>query len=34
MKSFKSNAWMLKKIHADAPQYPEREEWMPMNFIR
>ena len=27
-------AWMLKKIHADAPQYPEREEWMPMNFIR
>lgn len=27
-------AWMLKKIHADAPQYPEREEWQPMNFIR
>lgn len=27
-------AWMLKKIHADAPQYPEREEWKPMNFIR
>ncbi len=27
-------AWMLKKIHADSPDYPEREEWQPMNFIR
>ena len=28
-------AFLLKKIHADgAPQYPEREEWQPMNFIR
>jgi multimeric flavodoxin WrbA len=28
-------AWLLKKIHADGnPDYPEREEWQPMNFIR
>lgn len=28
-------SWLLKKIHAnDAPDYPEREEWQPMNFIR
>ncbi len=29
-------AWLLKKIHADgdASSYPEREPWMPMNFIR
>lgn len=27
-------AWMLKKIHADFPDYPEREEWQAMNFIR
>lgn len=27
-------AWMLKKIHAGSPDYPEREEWQPMNFIR
>ena len=28
-------AFLLKKIHADgAPQYPEREEWQPMHFIR
>ena len=27
-------AWMLKKIHTGSPDYPEREEWQPMNFIR
>ena len=28
-------AWLLKKIHADGqPDYPEREPWQPMNFIR
>jgi multimeric flavodoxin WrbA len=28
-------SWLLNKIHAnDAPDYPEREEWQPMNFIR
>ncbi len=28
-------SWLLKKIHTnDAPDYPEREEWQPMNFIR
>ena len=28
-------AWLLKKIHADGnPDYPEREEWQPMHFIR
>ena len=28
-------AFLLKRIHADgAPQYPEREEWKPMHFIR
>ena len=28
-------AWMLKKIHADNnPDYPEREKWQPMHFIR
>ena len=28
-------AWMLRKIHADGnPDYPEREEWQPMHFIR
>ena len=28
-------AWLLKKIHAnDNPDYPEREPWAPMNFIR
>lgn len=28
-------AWLLKKIHAnDAPDYPEREPWQPMHFIR
>ena len=28
-------AFLLKKIHADGtPQYPEREEWQPMHFIR
>ena len=28
-------AWLLKKIHATgAPDYPMREEWKPMNFIR
>lgn len=28
-------AWLLKKIHADGnPNYPEREEWQPMHFIR
>ena len=28
-------AFLLKKIHADgAPQYPEREAWQPMHFIR
>ncbi|MBO5613157.1 MAG: flavodoxin family protein [Prevotella sp.] len=28
-------AWLLKKIHASGnPDYPEREPWMPMNFIR
>lgn len=28
-------AWLLKKIHADGnPDYPEREEMNPMNFIR
>jgi hypothetical protein len=28
-------AWLLKKIHADGnPDYPEREEWQGMNFIR
>ena len=28
-------AWLLKKIHADgALNYPEREEWQPMHFIR
>ena len=27
--------WLLKKIHADGnPDYPEREEWQGMNFIR
>ena len=27
--------WLLKKIHADGkPDYPEREEWQPMHFIR
>lgn len=28
-------AWLLKKIHSDGnPDYPEREEWKGMNFIR
>lgn len=28
-------AWLLKKIHAtDNPEYPEREAWTPMHFIR
>ena len=28
-------AWLLKKIHANGtPNYPEREEWKPLNFIR
>ena len=28
-------AFLLKRIHADGkPDYPEREEWKPMNFIR
>ena len=27
-------AWMLKKIHTGSPDYPEREEWQAMNFIR
>ncbi|MBP1541265.1 MAG: flavodoxin family protein [Prevotella sp.] len=28
-------AWLLKKIHADGqPDYPEREPWAPMHFIR
>ena len=28
-------AWLLKKIHANGtPDYPEREEWQPMHFIR
>ena len=28
-------AWLLKKIHADGqPDYPEREPWQGMNFIR
>ncbi len=28
-------AWLLKKIHADGhPDYPGREEWQGMNFIR
>ena len=28
-------AWLLKKIHADGnPDYPEREDWHCMNFIR
>lgn len=28
-------AWLLKKIHANKePDYPEREEWQPMHFIR
>lgn len=27
-------AWMLKKIHAGSPDYPKREEWQAMNFIR
>ena len=28
-------AWLLKKIHASGnPDYPEREEWKPMHFIR
>lgn len=28
-------AWMLKRIHQSGdPQYPEREAWTPMNFIR
>lgn len=28
-------AWLLKKIHASStPDYPQREPWEPMNFIR
>ena len=28
-------AWLLKKIHADGqPDYPQREPWQPMHFIR
>ena len=28
-------AWLLKKIHANGnPDYPEREPWQPLNFIR
>lgn len=28
-------AWLMKKIHANGqPDYPEREPWNPMNFIR
>ncbi len=28
-------AWLLKKIHANGnPDYPEREPWQPMHFIR
>ena len=36
MRTMASNmAWLLKKIHADGkPDYPEREEWQPMHFIR
>ena len=36
MRTLASNmAWLLKKIHADGqPNYPEREPWTPMHFIR
>lgn len=36
MRTLASNmAWLLKKIHADGqPNYPEREPWAPMHFIR
>lgn len=27
-------AWLLKKIHTNSPDYPVREEWQGMNFIR
>lgn len=27
-------AWLLRKIHAGEPDYPEREPWAPMHFIR
>lgn len=28
-------AWLLKKIHSDGnPEYPQREPWAPMHFIR
>jgi hypothetical protein len=28
-------SWLLKKIHSDGkPNYPEREPWDPMHFIR
>ena len=31
----KNMAWLLKKIYADGnPDYPEREPWQPMHFIR
>ena len=36
MRTLGSNmAWLVKKIHASGqPDYPEREPWAPMNFIR
>ena len=36
MRTMASNmAWLLKKIHADGnPDYPKREDWQPMSFIR
>lgn len=27
-------AWLLKKIHTGTPDYPEREPWKGMHFIR
>ena len=27
-------AWLLRKIHTGAPDYPERELWQGMHFIR
>ena len=36
MRTMASNmAWLLKRIHANGqPDYPEREPWKPMHFIR
>lgn len=36
MRTMASNmAWLLKRIHANGqPDYPEREPWEPMHFIR